>query len=465
MSEISVITFPLKTEKWQEDVLFKRFEICRQIYNSMLGYELKQYRKMLRRKEYKDSIEVIYSAYQAENDKEKKKIKASEEYKAATKTQKELLKEYGFSEFSFGANAIQFAEHFKTIIPTKVAQMSIGVPMWAAFDKLLFGNGEMAHFKRYDTFSSIVTDGKSAVRIVSEDGKSTKKMDSRMQYYCVYTSKEGKNLKMPLKIDKKDLYMLEMMERDIHTVRICRKKVKGKYKYSVQLSVTGAPAIKYKKDGSELHPVGDKKLGVYIDTTSITITDDKSTKHIDLTYKNDIEDKKAELQRYMDASRRANNPDNFNEDGTIKKGIIKDGKRTHLIWHNSKGYLKAKDNLANLLRVQAEQRKLRANKIANEIMALGADICINDYPFQVAAMRKKFPEGEELDEKGKPKKKKKAGKKIGENAPAMIVTILDNKLKGRGYAGVKKIKLKDVDYQMSDYRSHYSNELYRMIAE
>ena len=465
MAEISVITFPLKTEKWQEYVLFKRFEICRQIYNSMLGYELKQYRKMLRRKEYKDSIEVIYSAYQADNDKEKKKIKASEEYKAATKTQKELIKEYGFSEFSFGANAIHFAEHFKTIIPTKVAQMSIGTPMWAAFDKLLFGNGEMVHFKRYDTFSSIVTDGKSAVRIVSEDGKTTRKLDSRMQYYCVYTSKEGKNLKMPLKIDRKDLYMLEMMERDIHTVRICRKKVKGKYKYSVQLSVTGAPAIKYNKDGGELHPVGNKKLGVYIDTTSITITDDKSTKHINITFKNDIEDKKAELQRYMDASRRANNPDNFNDDGTIKKGIIKDGKRTHLTWNNSKGYLKAKDNLANLLRVQAEQRKLRANKIANEIMALGADICINDYPFQVAAMRKKFPEGEEFDEKGKPKKKKKAGKKIGENAPAMIVTILDNKLKGRGYAGVKKVKLKDIDYQMSDYRSHYSNELYRMIAE
>lgn len=465
MAEISVITFPLKTEKWQEDVLFKRFEICRQIYNSMLGYELKQYRKMLRRKEYKESIDVIYSAYQADNDKEKKKIKASGEYKTATKTQKELLKEYGFSEFSFESSAIRFAEHFKTIIPTKVAQMSIGIPMWTAFDKLLFGNGEMVYFKKYDTFSSIVTDGRSAIRIVSEDGKTTKKMDSRMQYYCVYTSKEGKNLKMPLKIDRKDLYMLEMMERDIHTVRICRKKVKGNYKYSVQLSVTGAPAIKYNKDGEELHPVGNKKLGVYIDTTSITITDDKSTKHIDISFKSDIEDKKAELQRYMDASRRANNPDNFNEDGTIKKGIIKDGKRTRLIWNNSKGYLKAKDELANLLRVQAEQRKLRANKIANEIMSLGADICINDYPFQAAAMRKKFPEGEELDEKGKPKKKKKAGKKIGENAPFMIVTILDNKLKGRGYAGVKKVKLKDVDYQMSDYRSYYSNVLYRMIAE
>lgn len=462
MSVISTLTIPLKTELWQRDVLNKRFEICRQIYNSMLSYELKQFKKMTNLDAYKQSLEIIYSAYKADP-KEKKAIKASENYKEAVKIQKELLKEYGFSEFSFKDQAIKSADHFKDIIPTCLASMSIGVPMWAAFDKLLFGNGEMVHFKKKDSFGSIVTDGRSAIRIVTCDNKTVRKMDSKENYYCYVTSKLGKNLKMPLKIDRKDHYLLEMMERDIHTVRITRKKVRGTYKYYVQLSVTGAPAIKYDKTGDELHTVGDGKLGIYIDTTSITIADGKSIKTIDISFKNTIEEKIGELNRYLDSSRRATNPDNFNEDGTIKKGIIKDGKRTHLLWTYSNNYKKARDEKADLQRVLAEQRKIRANEIANQIMARGSNVCINDYPFQAAAMRKQFKEGEEIDEKGRPKKKKKAGKTIGENAPAMIVTILDNKLKGRGYQGVKKVKLSNIDYKMDDYRSFYASELYRKV--
>lgn len=459
MSEISVIAFPLITEKWQEDVLFKRFEVCRSIYNAMLGYELKQYRKMTSSKEYKDSLAVIHSAYKAGNENEKKRIKASAEYKEATQVQKDLLREYGFSSFTFGADAIRFAEHFNCIIPTKVAEMSIGIPMWKAFDKILFGNGEIAHFKRYDTFSSIVTDGKSAIRIVTEENTTIKKMDSKQKYFCLVTSKQGKNLKMPLMVDRKDLYMLEMMERDIHTVRIVRKKVKGRWRYYVQLAVTGAPAIKYDSEGKELHPVGDKTLGIYIDTTSITIADGEKISTLDITFDNEIEEEVAGINRYLDNSRRATNADNFNNDGTIKKGVIKEGQRMPLVWNYSNGYKTARDKKANLQRVLAEQRKIRANKLANMIMAMGADIVINDYPFQAAAMRKKFADGEEKDDNGRYKKKSKAGKKIGENAPAMIVTILDRKLRMRGYKGVTKKRLTNIDYQMADYRKVYASEM------
>jgi hypothetical protein len=80
MSEISVLTIPLKTEIWQEDILFKRFEIYRSIYNAMLGHRLKEYRKMLNDEDYKNSIEVIYKAYKEEDAKVKKELKKSQEY-------------------------------------------------------------------------------------------------------------------------------------------------------------------------------------------------------------------------------------------------------------------------------------------------------------------------------------------------------------------------------------------------
>lgn len=40
------LTLPLKLEKWQEDRLAKRFEIARQIYNTMLHAELKKLRNI-----------------------------------------------------------------------------------------------------------------------------------------------------------------------------------------------------------------------------------------------------------------------------------------------------------------------------------------------------------------------------------------------------------------------------------
>lgn len=463
MGEIAVISFPLITEKWQEDVLFKRFEVCRSIYNSMLGKELKKYRKMLKDERYVNSLAVIHDAYKTEDAGEKKMKKASPEYKEATQIQKQLLKEYGFSDFSFKSEAIKESKHFKGLIPSTMASISIGTPMWVAFDKLLFGNGEICHFKKYDSWSSIATDNRSGLRIVTKDNKTTFVMDSKEEYYVLYTSKVGKALKMKLKIDRKDLWLLEMMEKKIHIVRITRKKVRGKYKYYVQLSVTGPSAKRYDKNGNEKHKPADNKLGIYIDTTSLTISDKDKVETIDLNFGNSIEEEIAELSRYMDTSRRLSNPENFNEDGTIKKGIVKNGIRMRLTWSFSKNYLKAKNKKANLQRVQAEQRKLRSNAIANMIIERGTEICINDYPFQYAAMRKKFKDGEETDAKGRNKPKSKAGKTIAENGPAYIVTALDSKLKSKGYPGVIKKELKNIDYSKENYRSFYANELYRMI--
>lgn len=41
-----VLTLPLKTEKWQEDILDKRLNIARLIYNVSLNEILKRYKKM-----------------------------------------------------------------------------------------------------------------------------------------------------------------------------------------------------------------------------------------------------------------------------------------------------------------------------------------------------------------------------------------------------------------------------------
>jgi hypothetical protein len=262
---------------------------------------------------------------------------------------------------------------------------------------------------------------------------------------------------MPLKIDRKDYYKLEMLDLETYKqVRIVNKEVRGTLKWYVQITIDKAPVTKYDKDGNEKNPINKGKVGMYIDTSHVVYTTDGET-FTDISLEdtdNDIyyDTKIKELQQYLDNSRRAMNPDNFNEDGTIKKGVVVDGKRYRLKWTFSNGYRKAVAKLKDLHRVQAENRKLERIRIANEILSHGNNIMVNDYPFQLSAMRKKETEKEN-------DKKKKAGYSVGHNAPAMLVTLIDTKLASAGYVGVEKTKIKDLEKE-DGYRERYAREMY-----
>lgn len=249
-----------------------------------------------------------------------------------------------------------------------------------------------------------------------------------------------------------------MLTRNFKTVRILHKKVRGKYLYYVQLGVEGEPAMKLNGNGERKHPIGNKKVGLFIDTVSLTIATDTECQTIRLDELHDYkrhEEQIAELQRYMDKSKRISNPENFNEDGTIKNGIVKDGVRNKLHWTYSKGYKAARDKKANIQRVDAENRKLDYEILANLIMAFGPDIIVNKVDFKKIQRRKS---GEPKKKDGSPSSKAMAGETIRDNAPAMLIEILNRKLISAGYEGVTKVKL-DVDKTMKGYRTYYAKEL------
>ena len=71
----------------------------------------------------------------------------------------------------------------------------------------------------------------------------------------------------------------------------------------------------------------------------------------------------------MDRSRRATNPDNYNEDGTIRKG-----KKT---WQYSKRYKKLREKYRELNRISAVNREYANNELANKMRALG-DVLVTE---------------------------------------------------------------------------------------
>ena len=179
-------------------------------------------------------------------------------------------------------------------------------------------------------------------------------------------------------------------------------------------------------------------------------------KTISLQHDNKTADKIAEIQRYMDNSRRAMNPDNYNNDGTIKKGIVIDGKKRKLHWNESNGYKRAKLEMKNLLRKEAENRSLERHIIANEILSYGNVFAVNDYPFQYAAMRKKMFN----ENTGQEEKRKRAGATIGNNAPATLIGLINAK---NGIC-VNEVKLENIDYSLENYREYYAKKLLEQIS-
>ena len=81
--EVFVIEFPLKVEKWQADILDKRYEHLRRIYNYAQGKLVRQYTYLTQMNEYRKygfSKEHEKMLTKKGNDKALKAIKNIKEY-------------------------------------------------------------------------------------------------------------------------------------------------------------------------------------------------------------------------------------------------------------------------------------------------------------------------------------------------------------------------------------------------
>ena len=461
------ITLQLKCEPWQDDILRKRFKIYKNIWNNTLHKMKEKLEALEACEEYNETLDKL------------RKSKDKEERKELGKKVQEIRNSFGFSEFDIKAVALDHANNFVSVIDgkkkaltsTTVTQLSVGKRMGKAFDTYFFDNGKTVHYKQDKDFISLESDGRSGITIVRLEEKKTiskddvkpgykpisvHSMDPYGEYYLLMSAKAGKKILLPIVVDTKDAYETDMVQKNFQNVRLTRKKVKDHYCYSVQLSIRDNPSPVLDKDGEVRHPIGTQKLGIYIDTHSITVAWGQpyiTTTHHDIYELTPYDEEIKELQRYMSHSSMLNNPENYDENGAIKKGRHVDGKTLKLSWHNSKGYVKARNRKANLQRKRREHRKNRTEVLANWIISFGHDITINDFPFQYRAMLRTE------DKDGTDAQKRHAGSNIGEAAPAAIVAAVDRKIKSRGYAGIKKVQLSEIDMSNPKYKDDLAKAL------
>lgn len=393
-----IVQFPLKTEKYQEDILDKRFEIGRQIYNSLVNITQKRYKEMIKTKNYRNLISRLSGDKNKDRD--------------IWKQINVIREQFGMSEYSFYHDVKRLQHHFSDNIDSLTAR-KIATNLWRAYEKLFYGNGKKVRYKKRGFLNSL-------------EGKSNK-TGIRFKNDMILWN----GLKIPVVINYSNYYENQALKSEITYCRIIRKFVRTKYKYYVQIVFKGTPPVKVDTEIGEVkHYIGEGDVGIDIGTSTIAYSSSTDVKILELADRvQNIENKKRRLLRKMDRSRRTTNPDNYNEDGTIKRQGSK-----KVVWNKSNHYIKYQNQLKELHRKQADVRKYQHECLANQIVSLGDNIYVEKMNF--SGLAKKSSKTEKND-KGKFKRKKRFGKSIGNRAPAMLLEIIDRKLSYYGKCLIK----------------------------
>ena len=404
-----IAQFPLKAEKYQEDILNKRFEIGRKIYNSLVNVTQKRYKEMIKTKKYRTLLSSLTGDKKLDKD--------------IWKQINDMRKEYGISEYSFHEDVKKMQKHFKDNIDSFTAQ-KIATTLWKSYEKLFYENGKRVYYKKYDSFNTL-------------EGKSNKTGIRFNDNKLIWNG-----LIIPVVIDYNNDYESLALQNDISYCRIVRKYVKDKYKYYIQVVFKGNPPSKINTDTGKIkHNIGNGDVGIDIGTSTIAIASQTDVKILELADKvQNIENQKQKLLRKMDRSRRATNPDNYNEDGTIKKQGNK-----KVIWNKSNHYIKYQNELKELYRKQKDVRKYQHECLANYIISLGNKIYVEKMNFKGLQRRTK---NTEKNKQGKFKRKKRFGKSLANKAPSMLLTIINRKLK---YFGEKLIEINTFEAKASQF--------------
>lgn len=431
--ETFVLELPLKVEKWQADILDKRYEYLRQIYNIVQQKLVRQYIYFSQQKAYRDcqnfeqkriffeSHPFHFKGIKGKNG-ELCDIKFPYTYKSrggsSGKRAPNGISDYVSKLWSHRISQDKILADFG-INGTILEELGLHV-MKAWEDRLYKPKANRVSFKTYgeiNSFGCRYHKGNFAGFTINlEEGFITFNTNGRRGRYA-------RLITLPVDFSReKKGYAAEALKGGIDSLRkliIVRRCIRGRNKYYLQLTISGEKPQKGRT-------LGKGNVGIDIGPSTIATSSLQGVHFDKLADKCDnIEHDLYLINRKLDRSRRANNPDNYNPDGTIKRGI-------RLVWKKDKDvkrYAALKQQRKELYRKQAVIRKQQHLEMANAMLSQGDTFIVENNPIDAWVRRAKETKKTKT---GKNRCKKRYGKSVANHAPAMFVSILKNKVLSLG---------------------------------
>ena len=228
-----VVTVPLQAERWQVDLIQKRMNLCVSIYNRMADELEDRYLSMLRSEDYRAAEAAIAYAYSFTGA-EREAAKQAPAYVQAVGVQNQLLRAYGFTGHSCRCRAIEIADEYRPILPTRVASYTIGSPLWTAWHGVLIGRQTSVKRKRKGEIRALTSDGRSGIRLLDANlvnrragidlsGEEPLITSDPCAYIVFGRESKKRSLRMPLRISRRDAYTIEVLQRPIRRLSIVRR--------------------------------------------------------------------------------------------------------------------------------------------------------------------------------------------------------------------------------------------------
>ena len=389
------LSLKLNTSASDEAVLMERFYQGFLMYNRLVSHARKRLRGLRQDKRYRAAMDNTY----------RKGERKKEELSA-------LRMEYGLSEYQFHSWISIQQKRRKRYIDSLTAQ-KIASTVWKSVEDVLFRKGKTIHFKKLMVYTSM--EGKN-------NAAGLRFRDKKLHWL---------GLCIQVRLHKKDWYVQEALQHKVKYCRIVRKPVGIRWHFYLQVVLEGIPPQKHR-----FLENGDVGIDPGVSTEAAVSGNGCILTEL-APERPEIRKEIRRLQRRMNRSLRAANPENYHEDGTPKK---------HKKWKKTRHYKQDQMRLKTLRRRNADTVKQSEEALADRILCVhGTDIHTEKMDYRALAARAKE---NRVTGKGKHRSKKRFGSSIAGHAPARFLCILNRKL---SYIG-KELHLVDTrKYRASQF--------------
>ena len=442
--------------------VFHYSDLERKAGNELVSIMRTNYEQLIRTKKYR-RLKSMYGKYSECDDKKKRRHVAEQ--------LNELQKLYNVTWTYCRTSMISIGRKYRL---DAVFALTKAEDIWRAIEKCLYSEGRMIHFSKRDELPNIrAKQSNRGIVINAADHKMQFKFNGLKFGTIIKDRFENDEMDAVLEYlsnpDDKDRQAIDTLQRDgvcISTYRPCYaalvcKKIRGKLRVYVHITIEGAAKSKYDANGNSKHRLGRGSIGCDIGTQTIAYTSDTEVGIKNLAERGSSiatsERKERLIYRAMDRSRRAVNPQNYIDDGTLIKG-----RRT---WKCSNRYKRLKARHTELCRINAVNRHMAINEDVNHIRSLG-DLFVTE-PKNAKKLQIKA-KNTSVNSKGRINRRKRFGKSIKNRCPGYFQAQIERKFRstnGRYIEVSNSYRASQYDHTADEYiKKKLSDRMYKLSS-
>ena len=409
--------------------LNKSFHIADSAYNETLNHGLKRFSAMKKNERYQELLELRRELVKTQEDIKKKnkketdkeiKQKLKEDAKQIKEQLEEIDKELGKIRMDYGLTKYQLSswllgrrKQTKTYQHLNTAELQvIAENAYQTLSQVIFYKTKPEKVK----FRSKYSLDHSFRNRINTTGTRLVEYEKPGIAYRLYIHKKSTFIDIPT-IAFTDYQQMQLLRAyKIKYVQIISKTIRGKQVFYLQIVCQGIPVTKIQK--------GEGVTGIDPGISTVAYVTRDSCELVDLVPENFVRKERLiqNLSRNIERSRRVNNPEAYNENGTRKKNA------------HFKPLSKRARRLAirrqTVYRKLTEERRKIQGSLVNRIVSQSSTIKIED--LKVKGLQKRKRETRINPKTGRPFSKKRYGKAVFKAAPGQFRELLMQRAKSTG---------------------------------